>query len=163
MVVSPLSCLTQCARQSSLQSSSSLSSPLLGQRSRTAMRDKSETISCFSASSYSDSQAMVSHPSLGGSSSVKDSKMANIPAPVRKINDKDEKMMMMKCQRLREDKTCEEIEICVPVRIFKRMVMDDVGDDVGCNDHHFHHHIGSLGLVRSGTFLLSDQKTFNIT
>ena len=149
MMVSPLSCLTQCARQSSLQSSSSLSSPLLGQRSRTAMRDKSETISCFSTSSYSDSQAMVSHPSLGGSSSRKDTKMTNISPPARKVKDKEEKMMMMKCQRLKEDKTCEEIEIFLPVRIFKRMVKDDGEDAVGHGDPHDHHRVTWPNKIRN--------------
>ena len=36
--------------------------------------------------------------------------------------EKDEKMIVMKCQRLRPDKTFEEIEIELPVDIFNRVV-----------------------------------------
>ena len=36
--------------------------------------------------------------------------------------EKDEKMIVMKCQRLRADKTFEEIEIELPVDIFNRVV-----------------------------------------
>ena len=51
------------------------------------------------------------------------------PLPDRKLKDKGEKMMMMKCQRLTEDKLYEEIEISVPVLVFKRMVRSD-GDQL---------------------------------
>ena len=37
-------------------------------------------------------------------------------------SEKGEKMIVMKCQRLRADKTYEEIEIEVPVDIFNKMV-----------------------------------------
>ena len=36
--------------------------------------------------------------------------------------EKEEKMIVMKCQRLRPDKTFEEIEIELPVEIFNRVV-----------------------------------------
>eukprot|EP00090_Calanus_glacialis_P045468 TRINITY_DN8452_c0_g1_i1.p1 TRINITY_DN8452_c0_g1~~TRINITY_DN8452_c0_g1_i1.p1 ORF type:complete len:148 (-),score=57.40 TRINITY_DN8452_c0_g1_i1:74-517(-) len=116
MSVSPLSCLTQCTSQTSSQSSSSLTSPLLGQRSR---RDSSEKTSCLSSTPspstfpYQPIQAMVSKQTVPH------------PLPDRKLKDKGEKMMMMKCQRLTEDKLYEEIEISVPVLVFKRMVRSD--------------------------------------
>ena len=117
---SPLSCLTQCTRQTSSQSSSSLTSPLLGQRSR---RDSSEKTSCLSSPPspspfpYQPIQAMISNQT------------PPLPLPDKKLKDKGEKMMMMKCQRLTEDKLYEEIEISVPVLVFKRMVRSD-GDQL---------------------------------
>ena len=40
----------------------------------------------------------------------------------REKTEKEEKMIVMKCQRLRPDKTFEEIEIELPVDIFNRVV-----------------------------------------
>ena len=42
----------------------------------------------------------------------------------REKTEKEEKMIVMKCQRLRPDKTFEEIEIELPVDIFNRVVAE---------------------------------------
>ena len=41
---------------------------------------------------------------------------------MKEKSEKDEKMIVMKCQRLRPDKTFEEIEIELPLDIFNRVV-----------------------------------------
>eukprot|EP00092_Neocalanus_flemingeri_P036946 GFUD01040221.1.p1 GENE.GFUD01040221.1~~GFUD01040221.1.p1 ORF type:complete len:169 (-),score=51.82 GFUD01040221.1:53-559(-) len=142
MLVSPLSCLTVCTGQSFSQSSSALSSPLLGQSKRAHMRDSSDRmLGCLSypssspSSSFSPSSSQIlkspisSFPNQSSDSAVTSN--LQLPHPPRKCKDKGEKMMVMKCQRLTAEKTYEEIDIEVPVLIFNRMVKQNGTTNTG--------------------------------
>jgi len=104
-------------------SSASLSSPLLGHGARKDTKETSEVTSCFPALPCRESQAIAPSQNCS-SSSAKNAKNLSQPQ-ITKEKEKGEKMMMMKCQRMREDKSCEEVEILVPVRIYKKMVRVD--------------------------------------
>ena len=118
LVVSSLSCFNKCAMQSSSywSSSASLSSPLLEHRARKYTIETSEVTNCFPTFPCRKSQEIF--PSQKISSSAKNTKIPSEPQTTHA----KEKMMMMKCQRMREDKSCEEVEIMVPVKIYKKMV-----------------------------------------
>ena len=65
-------------------------------------------------------ETILNHPPI--SSSRSDHRAFNTSKKGKEKTEKEEKMIVMKCQRLRPDKTFEEIEIELPVDIFNRVV-----------------------------------------
>merc|ERR1711973_1055125 len=146
MSSSSISCLAS-SDQSSISSSSSLSSPLLGPSQPRSSQSTECQLRLGCLPSSSTSSIALSRGCIRSSTSNEkihhNENSSTATGKSKKCKDKSssgqclEKMVIMKCQRLTPDKNYEEIEIEVPADIFNRIITTDKRNTENSTVHSF--------------------------